>query len=84
MISTDYKTAAIPHPDGFSGARDAAILESYDRDGGTVHVQCVLNTKDMLKRAGFPKPKRHEFYQVQVQICPVSNWLQLAGGKDQS
>ena len=83
MTSADFKTATVPHPDGFGGARDAAILASYDREGGFVFVQAVKRTKDLLNRAGFKRLTTHAFYKVPVMRCPKINGLQLAGGKGQ-
>ena len=77
MTSADFKKVSAPHPDGFGGARDAAILESYDREGDTVHVQAVVKTRDLLKRAGFPRTTAGNFYQVKVRVDDF-NRLQLA------
>jgi hypothetical protein len=70
-----------PHPDGFGGARDAAILFDYmDADtaaDGVVYVQAVARTANLLKRAGVTRQKRHEFYPVRV-VADQFKRLQLA------
>jgi hypothetical protein len=66
MNSADFKKTAAPHPDGFGGARDAAILGAYDREGDFVMVQGMARTKDLLKRAGVKRVKTHAFYKVPV------------------
>lgn len=79
MNSADFKTATAPHPDGFGGARDAAMLAAYDQEGDFVFVQSVAKSDDLLKRAGIKRPKRHAFYKVPVRHCKHVNGLQLNG-----
>lgn len=68
-----------PHPDGFGGSRDAAILASYDREGDFVFVQAVKRTKDLLNRAGVKRLRYGYFYKVPVKHCSKVNGLQLNG-----
>jgi hypothetical protein len=77
MNSADFKTTSAPHPDGFGGARDAAILASYDREGDFVFVQAVARTRALLKRAGVARVKSHAFYKVPVVASKAG--LQLNG-----
>lgn len=72
-------------PDGFGGARDAQILETYGDDWKSgdpipeiVRVQAVKRTKDLLHRAGFKRVITHNFYPVKVRHDEKSNRLQLA------
>ena len=50
-----------------SAARDAAILAGYRAEGGSVLVQAVPRTAELLRRAGIARPQRHEFYPVRVR-----------------
>jgi hypothetical protein len=70
--------------DGFNGARDAGILDTYAERtlpklvrGGVVRVQCTSGTEAMLKRAGIKQPLRFEAYEVAV-IKDRLGRLQLA------
>jgi hypothetical protein len=77
------RKVSTPHPDGFGGARDATILESYsgwkagDEPIASVRVQAVERTKDLLKRAGYTRTRAGEFYEVRVMV-DEHNCLQLA------
>jgi len=70
-----------PHPDGFGGARDAAIIDEYmDEETmgtGTVLVQATARTEYLLKRAGVTRQKRHAWYSVRV-VTDRFQRLQLA------
>lgn len=70
-----------PHPDGFNGARDAAILFDYmDEDtaaDGIVYVQACKRTADLLSRASFGRPVHGKFYPVRV-VADRFKRLQLA------
>jgi hypothetical protein len=65
--------------DGYQGARDATILESYAASittpeqlaNGIVIVQCTERTKDLLRRAGYRRTTTHNDYAVHV----VKDWL---------
>jgi hypothetical protein len=66
--------------DGFSGARDAAILLTSDpeRDAGIAHVQATDYTSDLLKRAGIQNLETHRFYQVAIVWDEKFSRYQLA------
>ena len=70
-----------PHPDGYNGARDAAILFDYmDEEtaaDGIVYVQSCQRTDDLLRRSGILKRQRHGFYPVRV-VTDRFKRLQLA------
>lgn len=57
------------HPDGFNGARDAAILEAGDWYccHGISVIQATARTTHLLKRAGFSRVRTHAFYEVPVK-----------------
>lgn len=64
-----------PHllPDGFRGARDESILQSFrDTDEpfppSMVHVQATERTKDLLHRAGFLRTRSCQYYAVKVHL----------------
>lgn len=70
--------------DGFNGARDARLLDTYADDGAfrsVVHVQCTDRTRDLLKRAGIKRGRAGHFYSVAVmkdrfgrlQLKPANN-----------
>ena len=71
------------HPDGFNGARDAALLERAAnwKPGSsvptTVQVQRTAATKSLLQRAGYRRTQTHAFYSVRV-VRDQFNRLQLA------
>ena len=68
-----------PHPAGFNGARDAAILAEGDFYGchGLSVIQATARTKPLLHRAGFPRVRMHAFYEVPVMTDEYGR-LQLA------
>ena len=72
-----------PHPDGFNGARDAAILKAGDYYGchGFSVIQATAKTKPLLRRAGFRRIKTHAFYEVPVMRDHFGR-LQLANRED--
>lgn len=80
MTATSTISAPVKHPDGFNGAREAAILDRYSDAGatsGTVHVQAVGDTRALLRRAGVRRITTHAYYPVAV-VRDHFNRLQLA------
>ena len=68
MTATLQHQNKTPHPDGFGGARDAAILAAGDYYGclGVCVVQATERTKSLIRRAGFPRIRTHQFYEIPV------------------
>jgi hypothetical protein len=81
------KTALVPRllvgspslEDGHAGARDARLLAQYDYDQeiGEVHVQSGKGTRDLLRRAGYPRTFAGAFYSVKV-LMDDFNRLQIS------
>lgn len=66
---TPLEAASPSLRDGFNGARDARLLDTYADDGAfraVVHMQCTDRTRGLLKRAGIKRGIAGQFYPVTV------------------